>query len=160
MLSKCIISHLLVFVPASLQLLLLLSFTLSLSLSLGPGDKSNDEGFSLVCSTVSEPERIDSQVSLQWNQISSDSVPAKLRNSICDDLSTTMQRTSQYSDGWLQDTLKMGVGCCVFFSSFFLSALSFSLSPFPPLSHKSNLLNSCLHSEIILRLFFTVAAQW
>lgn len=43
---------------------------------------------------------------------------------------------------------------------FFLSALSFSLSPFPPLSHKSNLLNSCLHSEIILRLFFTVAAQW
>lgn len=37
------------------------------------------------------------------------------------------------------------------------------LSFFLPLSlshsHKSNLLNSCLHSEIILRLFFTVAAQ-
>lgn len=35
------------------------------SLSLWPGDKSNDEGFSLVCSTVSEPELIDSLVSLQ-----------------------------------------------------------------------------------------------
>lgn len=27
-------------------------------------------------------------------------------------------------------------------------------------SHKSHLLNSCLRSKIILRLFFTVAAQW
>lgn len=55
----------------------------------------------------------------------------------------------------LQDALKGGVGCCV------------PPTPPPPalsltlfLSHKSNLLNSCLHSAIILRLFFTVAAQW
>ena len=40
----------------------------------------------------------------------------------------------------------------------FSPPLSLSLSQ--SLSHKSNLLNSCLHSEIILRLFFTVAAQW
>ncbi len=44
---------------------------------------------------------------------------------------------------------------CVCARAFFLLSLSFSLS-----SHKSNLLNSCLRSEIILRLFFTVAAQW
>lgn len=43
--------------------------------------------------------------------------------------------------------LKGGVRCYFFFS------LTLSLS------HKSNLLNSCLHTEIILGLFFTVAAQ-
>lgn len=37
--------------------------------------------------------------------------------------------------------------------------LFFSLSHTLFLSHKSNLLNSCLHTEIILGLFFTVAAQ-
>lgn len=47
--------------------------------------------------------------------------------------------------------LKGGVGC-------FPLLLFLSLPP--SLSHKSNLLNSCLYSEIILWLFLTVAAQW
>ena len=74
------------------------------------------------------------------NQISSDSVPAKLRNSICDDLSTTMQRTSQYSDGWLQDALKRGVGCCVCVCCFFFFSLSL-LSPSPSLFFSLSLIN-------------------
>lgn len=41
------------------------SLLLPLFLALGPSDKSNDEGFSLFCCTVSEPELIGSLVSLQ-----------------------------------------------------------------------------------------------
>lgn len=67
-----------------------------------------------------------------------------------------MQGTSQYPDisSWAPGCFQRG-------GEGGDSSLSVSLSlHILTRSHKSNLLNSCLRSEIILRLFFTVAAQW